>query len=273
VKERSEWPYTWMEHPDYPLKRGSVSGTLMAGGRPAANALMVLTAPAPDWQVQILNYIFSVRADSKGRFTIPAVRPGEYTLFAEIPGFTEFYRKDRVKVTAGGVTTLGELEYLPPNLTRLWEIGDADMRTTGFRLADQPRQYGLAAKVPADLTYEIGKSRPEQDWYYCQSAPGGWQVKFNIARPYTGDATLTIAIAGQTSDPRLDVLLNGSSIGTVTAGNSSAAYRSAVLGSSFYETRTIRFPASMLTSGVNTITLRLLKGSLMYDTIRLEVGP
>lgn len=273
--EKSQWPYAWMQHPDYPLQRGVVRGTLTLynGTRPAANALMVLTAPAPDWQVQILDYIFSARADAAGRFTLPHVRPGAYTLFAAVPGVTDEFRKDNITVAADGTVDLGTLHFDPPIYSaRLWEIGFADRRTTGFKLSDRPRQYGLDKLVPADLTYTVGTSQPAQDWYYAQTKPGDWNVQFDVTRVMGGEGVLTVGVAGQTNDPRLEVLVNGAAVGTVTtAGNSSAVYRSAVLGSSYYENKVLRFPASLLHTGGNTLTLRLSRGAIMYDVVKLEV--
>ncbi len=125
--ERAAWPYKWMNDPGYPLVRGKVSGdlTLSRNGqsRPAANALMVLTTPGVDWQVQILDYNFSARADTNGRFSLTNVRPGSYTLYAAIPGVTETFRKDDVVVKAGALD-LGSLEFMPTSYAvRIWQIG------------------------------------------------------------------------------------------------------------------------------------------------------
>jgi rhamnogalacturonan endolyase len=273
-KEKVQWPYRWMKHPDYPLQRGEVSGTLTLydGKQPAANALMVLTAPEPDWQLQVLNYIFSVRADANGNFTLPHVRPGSYTLFAAVPGVTDEFRKDHITVTAGGKVDLGTLVFIPACYSaKLWEIGYADRKTTGFRLSDQPRQYGLESAVPANLTYAVGSSVPSRDWYYAQAKPGDWNINFNVDRTYGGQGVLTIGIAGQTSSPNLQVLVNNRPVGSYSGGNSSAGYRSAILGSSYYENKVIRFPSSLLHSGVNAATLRLSGGSIMYDVVKLEM--
>jgi rhamnogalacturonan endolyase len=273
-KEKAKWPYEWMQDPQYPLHRGQVSGTLglYDGTIPATNALMVLTAPQPDWQVQVLNYIFSTRADADGKFILPHVRPGRYTLFAAVPGITDEFRKDEILVQEDGRIDLGTLVFTPAYYSaKLWEIGVADRRTTGFRLSDQPRQYGLDISVPADLTYTIGTSVPSRDWYYAQAKEGDWNVKFNMDRSYSGEGVLTIGIAGQTSNPVLQVLVNDKSVGSYSGANSSALYRSAVLGSSYYENKVIRFPASLLKQADNTVTLRLIAGSVMYDVIKLEV--
>jgi rhamnogalacturonan endolyase len=273
-KEKARWPYSWMQHPDYPLRRGRVSGTLKLydGSRPAANALMVLTAPGPDWQLQVLNYIFSARADAAGRFTIPHVRPGRYTLFAAVPGVTDEFRKDEITVTADRETDLGTLVFTPAHYSvRLWEIGFADRRTTGFRLSDQPRQYGLERGVPANLSYTVGSSIPSRDWYYAQARPGDWTVIFNVDRAYGGEGVLTIGVAGQTKNPVLQVLVNNTLVGAYSGGNSAAGYRSAVLGSSYYENKVIRFASSLLRKGANTVTLRLTRGSILYDVLKLEI--
>ena len=274
-KEKAYWPYQWMNDAEYPLHRGEVSGTLKLydGSRPAANALLVLTAPEPNWQVQILNYIFSTRADANGHFTIPNVRPGSYTLFAAIPGATDEFRQDNITVAADGKVNLGDINFNPSYYSALlWQIGYPDLRTTGFKLSDQPRQYGLDKTVPAELTYTIGRSTPSQNWYYAQDKPGDWKVNFAVDKAYGGEGVLTIGIAGQTNDPKLEVLLNDKSIGTVTtAGNSSALYRSAILGSSYYENKVLRFPASLLRQDNNTLTLRLTHGSIMYDVVKMEI--
>lgn len=273
-KEKAQWPYQWMEHPAYPLQRGEVSGTLRLydGRQAAANALMVLTAPQPDWQLQVLEYIFSARADGGGHFTLPHVRPGTYTLFAAIPGITDEFRRDNISVTAGGKVDLGTVLFTPAYYSaRLWEIGFADRRTTGFRLSDRPRQYGLESEVPANLTYTVGTSVPSRDWYYAQAKRGDWIVNFSIDKEYSGEGVLTLGIAGQTRNPRLEVLVNGDPVGSYAGGNSSALYRSAILGSSYYENKTIRFPAARLHPGTNSLTLRLTQGSVMYDVLKLEM--
>jgi rhamnogalacturonan endolyase len=275
-EERKVWPYSWMDDTDYPLARSNVSGVLRVAGSkaPASHALMILTAPNADWQTQILGYNFSVRADAVGRFTIPNVRPGTYWLHAVVPGYVEEFQRQEVTVRAGRNLNLGQLDFSPvPIKTLLWQIGYPDRKTTGFKLSDLPRQYGLDGQVPADLTFTVGVSDPAKDWYYAQAKAGDWNVSFRVDRSLPpGEAVLTIGVAGQTNDPHLEVLLNGQSLGTVTtAGNSSALYRSAVLGSSYYETKQVRFPADKLVRGPNVLTLRMIRGSIMYDTVRLAI--
>jgi rhamnogalacturonan endolyase len=273
-KEKAQWPYEWMKQPEYPLHRGEATGTLKLydGKQSASNALVILTAPEPDWQLQVLNYIFNTRADAGGHFTLPHVRPGDYSLFAAVPGVTDEFRKDHITVSAGKTVDLGTLIFIPAYYAvKLWEIGFADRTTAGFRLSDQPRQYGLEDSVPSNLTYQVGSSVPSRDWYYAQAKRGDWQIDFDVNRTYQGEGVLTIGIAGQTRDPNLLVLVNNTVVGSYSGGNSSALYRSAVLGSSYYENKIMRFPASLLHKGNNTVTLRLSHGSVMYDVLKLEM--
>ena len=273
-KEQVQWPYGWMSNPEYPLRRAEVIGTLKLydGKQSASNALMVLTGPEPDWQVQVLNYIFSARADATGHFALSHVRPGNYTLFAAVPGVTDEFRKDHVTVSVGQTLDLGTLVFAPAYYSaRLWQIGLADRTTTGFRLSDKSRQYGLEDDVPSNLIYKVGSSLPSRDWYYAQAWPGDWRIDFDVDRSYQGEGVLTIGIAGQTRAPRLQVLVNHTLVGSYAGGNSGALYRSAVLGSSYHENKVIRFPASLLRQGNNAVTLRLSHGSIMYDVVKLEV--
>ena len=273
-REKAQWPYAWVQSPDYPLGRGALEGTLKLydSNQPCANALIVLAAPSPDWQVQVLNYIFSARSDGTGHFVLPQVRPGTYTLYANVPGVTDEFRKDNLVVTSNHKTDLGTVIFSPPCYSaRLWEIGVADLRTTGFKLSDRSRQYGLDQTVPTNLTYTIGVSIPSRDWYYTQAKPGDWRIKFSMDRTYSGNGVLTLSVAGQTRNPDLKMLVNDTPIGEYRGGNSSAGYRSAILGSSYHETRTLRFPASLLHSGENLITLSLSKGEIMYDELKLDI--
>lgn len=275
VAEEAQWPYAWVDHPDYPLARGEVSGILLWNQSPVAHALVVLAAPSPDWQVQVLGYLWSTRTDDHGRFDLAHVRPGTYTLSTHIPGYPGDFRRDGVVVVAAAPVNVGTLEWAESSsVHRLWQLGDADGRATGFWGSDQPRQYGLDRTIPAHLTFTIGQSVPARDWYYAQVKPGTWIIVFDGAGSPEGTGILTLGIAGQTNNPRLRVSVNQTVVGEYVGGNSSALYRSAILGSSYHELREFRFPGSVLVLGRNTVTLELVQGAVMYDAVRLAVqGP
>ncbi len=280
--ERAAWPYNWLSNPHYPLARTTVTGTLrLADGRPAAGATVTLAKPGGDLYTQGTDYIFTTQADANGAIRLANVRPGSYSLYAwanggSIGDVTDQYERDNVSVSGSSVN-LGTLTWSPPKYANaLWQIGTADRKADEFKLGNLPRQYGLFKQVPANLTYTIGQSTPANNWYYAQTAAGTWTVNFNLSHTYTGTAHLTVALAGMSRTPTIDVGVNGTATATLPSyANDLALYRSANQ-SGAYHLVLITFPASRLRAGSNTVTFRgasISSGAgAMYDTIKLEVG-
>ncbi|WP_112431313.1 polysaccharide lyase family protein [Thermogemmatispora tikiterensis] len=281
--QQQQWPYSWLSNPAYPLTRTTVTGTLhLADGRPAAGAQITLAQPGGDVYAQGAGYIFTTVADSAGNFTLRQVRPGSYSLYAwanggSIGDITDQYELDNVNVS-GTSTNLGTLTWTPVRYsTLLWQIGTADRKAAEFRLGNLPRQYGLWNQVPANLTYTIGSSTPANDWYYAQTAVGTWNVNFSLSQSYSGDAHLTVALAGMTRTAAVTIRVNGTAIGSYPAyTNDAAIYRSANQ-SGYYHLMVFSFPASLLKVGSNTVAFVMTSvssgGGAMYDTLKLEVGP
>jgi rhamnogalacturonan endolyase len=204
------------------------------------------------------DYIFFVQADADGRFTLPAVRPGTYTLYAwQTQGpITQSLAKDGIEVK-GEQLDLGVVDWDPPYHPHLlWQIGKADRMAGEFKFGDLPRTNQRIYQVPSDLTFTIGKSRASEDWYYAQRG-GTWTVNFDVPNPPTGNAYLTIAIAGGSGN-------NGDDASVRRAANRSGRY-----GRNEYV-----FPAKLIRAGANSLALRSnsagASGGLMYDTIVLE---
>ena len=251
-----------------PLGRGVVP----EGAAPVADRASVLVSQWGD-------YIFYARADADGRFTLPAVRSGTYTLYAwQTQGsVTQSFAKDNVEVR-GGRLDLGELLWDPayhPNL--VFQIGRPDRMAGEFKFGSAPRSNQLVNQIPDDLTFTIGRSRESEDWYYAQHGPAApetstWNIKFNMAAVPAGAAYLTIPVAGGPGD--IAVLVNGQQVGRVLHGDD-ASVRRAANRSGVYARFELSFPASALKMGENTVSLRTLRPSgrfngIMYDTIVLE---
>ncbi len=280
-REEAQWPYRWLSNPHYPLHRSTVSGTLrLADGRPAAGAMVTLAQPGGDIYAQGADYIFYSQADEFGRFRIPNVRPKTYSLYAFSTGgligdVTDQYELDNVQVQDPEVY-LGTLTWSPVKYKHLlWQIGTANRKAREFKLGNLPRQYGLFNQVPANLTYTIGQSTPENDWYYAQTQVGTWTINFDLAEAYSTTAHLTIALAGLSRTADVTVQVNGTTVGSYPAyANDMAIYRSANQ-SGYYHLMPFSFPASLLKVGANAITLQATTvdsgGGAMYDTIKLEV--
>lgn len=194
VREGEKWPYGWVDGVDYPHRdgRGSVSGRLVLKDplMPDARMSRVLVglahpaylAPAAgapggprrvDWQTDAKNYEFWVRGADDGRFEIPLVRPGTYTLHAIADGVLGEFAKAGITVEAGKALDLGDLAWTPVRRGRqVWEIGIPNRTATEFLKGDDYFHDGMpllyAKLFPHDIDYVNGRSDFRKDWYYQQ---------------------------------------------------------------------------------------------------------
>jgi rhamnogalacturonan endolyase len=321
VAEKAKWPYRWVDEPLYPLNRTTVTGQLkLTHDRSAAFATVILgqpenpgrggggrgfgggrggaangTPPVADRASILYNqggdYIFYVKADADGRFTLPAVRPGTYTLYAwQTQGpVTQSFAKDGIEVK-GGTLDLGAVEWDAPYHPNLvFQVGQADRMAGEFKFGNQPRTNQWMNQVPSDLTFTVGKSKERDDWYYAQHS-GTWNIAFNIARVPAGNAYLTIPVAGGPGN--VTVLVNGSEVGKIAKGDD-ASVRRAANRSGVYARYEFTFPASLLKTGDNVVSLQMpsrgggrgapasanpdgqrpgsmSNNGIMYDTVVLE---
>jgi rhamnogalacturonan endolyase len=309
--ERPKWPYQWVEEPLYPTKRPNVTGQLkISHDRSAAGAYIILGQPAnanagrgggrgnrgagggqgtaetagtvagqggpvadraAAIYTQAGDYIFYVKADENGKFTLPAVRPGTYTLYAwQTQGpITQSFSKDGIEVNKDtGTVDLGTLEWdapYHPNL--LMQIGKADRMAGEYKFGSVPRTNQHMNNVPENLTFTVGKSKEADDWYYAQKT-GTWTVKFNVDKvPGGPNAYLTVAVAG--GGANVTAAVNGQAVGTLSYGDD-ASVRRAANRSGRYARNEYTFPANILKQGENTLELRANGAGIMYDTIVME---
>ena len=296
LAEEQKWPYPWVKETVYPIKRTAVSGQLrVSHGRSAAYAYIILGQPdnmqggrgggrggrtppgvnngqATDRASILYNqagdYIFYVKADVDGKFTLPHVRPGTYTLYAwQTQGpITQSYAKDNI-VVSGDKLDLGVLDWDPPYHPNLiWQIGKADRMAGEFKYGNVPRYDEWIKQVPATMTFTIGQSNDQTDWYFAQPT-GTWTVKFNVDKVPSGNGYLTIAIAG--GGGSVTAALNGTTVGQLAYGDDGSVRRS-TNRSGRYARNEYTFPGSDLKQGENTLTLQTVSGGLMYDTIVME---
>ena len=288
----------WMSDPLYPppSQRTTITGRLqIADGRSAEGFWVVLSTQNVTDVYTIHEPTYFVKTDADGNFTLPGIppawspgttNPATYTLyiFASKGSITDQYRQTGITVS-GAMQDLGVITWTPTNhSTFLWQIGKADRMGGEFALAtnpsdwsNHPRAYEKPSQIPGTLTYTIGGSWEPQDWYYAQTNGGTWTISFNLNRPYTGTAYLTIA-ASMTAGSRPTVAINGSSsgiTGALPSNNDSTIARQADR-SGYPRLATLSFPASLLVVGANTITLTRGAGSaagngIGYDTLILDV--
>ena len=279
-QQEAEWPFAWFEHEEYPLDRATVSGQIqLTTGQSCDSLQVVLAEPDVELYQQANKYIFWALTDNEGRFSTKNVRKGKYTLYAYATKgdiTDELQQKD---VTVGdGETDLGTISWTPTCYEqKLFQIGENNRMSDGFHLSDTLRNYGLWNLVPASLTYRVGESKPETDWWYAQTHNGTWTIEFDCPQTYTGNAYFTVSVAGAANKPKVAVKVNGTTRTTWSFPNNDAGiYRSAVLGGR-HQVKTCTFPASLLKKGTNKIDLTMSgigsNGGVMYDCLKLEVGP
>ena len=245
------------------------------------------------WQNDAKYYEFWVRADANGRFTIPNVRPGSYTLHAIADGVLGDFSYSNVTVTAGQTLKLGELTWQPVRHGRqLWDIGIPNRNASEFFKGDDYFHWGWYLQYPKlfphDVNYVVGQSDFHKDWFFEQvphnedpnntTARGSgrsttWSVAFDLPDAPRGKATLRLAICGfGTRD--LAASVNDRSVGSVTNLVYNATINRDGIAGSWTESD-LAFDASLMRAGMNVMKLTIPEGSLtsgvLYDYLRLEL--
>ncbi|KAL3468837.1 polysaccharide lyase family 4, domain III-domain-containing protein [Aspergillus californicus] len=280
-KEDASWPYSWFDYGTY-QSRGSVSGQLvLSDGRVAAGAAVFLGDNNPNVTSLDMGseYYYTTYADSRGKFTFQDVRTGEYGLQAwssggKIADVSTSLLQNDVSVKKKQQTKLGKVSWKVSQRKQIFQVGDFDRKSLGFKYGGAPHQHALVDNCPANTTFTIGKSKTS-DWCYGQAAAGTWSIKFNVEKAVT-DALLTVSLAGYSSGTTSQILLNGDSsnpIGNLTTlANDPCMYRSATAAG---EWRLFEFDVPELQKGWNTIDFQVTKSSawhgFMWDSIILEV--
>lgn len=322
--ETESWPYDFPQSENYPLsnERGTISGRLLVRDRYVskdlitANSAYIGLAPPGEvgsWQEENKGYQFWTQSDVEGYFLIKGVRPGNYSLYAFVPGFIGDYKFEAsINIKAGSRIRMGVLVYdAPRNGPTLWEIGIPDRTAAEFYIPDPSptlmnelyaiqksekfRQYGLWDRYTElypdnDLVYTVGSSSYQTDWFFAHVnrnvgnrtyVPTTWEILFDIDNVIeAGNYTLQLALASATAAElqvwinRLDVTSPYMTTGLI--GKDNAIARHGIHG--LYWLYSVDIPGSLLQVGKNTIYLTQSRGGrpfrgIMYDYIRLEQPP
>ena len=277
-----EWPFQWFENDLYPRERGTVRGHLnvTTGQRNDSVRIILAQEKGKDPITMMHGYQFWTLTDENGDFELKNVRPDTYHLYAyaKAGDVTDMLEQDDITVSDGD-NDLGTITWTPKKYTQLlWMIGHNDRRSSEFHYSDALRQYGLWDSIPANLTYTIGQSNEQTDWYYAQTKNGTWTIKFNLdERPSSGRVYLTVSVAGCAGTGNtITAKVNGTQRGQWKPGYKDASvYRSAVNSGRHY-LYTCDFLNTGLRAGENTVALTLSgcgsTDGVMYDCVKLEAG-
>lgn len=291
---KSLWPYEWVEDASFPVERTTVSGTLkVTSGESLDEALIFLAknedADNPNWQKQSKDYTFWTHADANGQFSIPAVRPGDYSLYAAMDGIAGIYELEGLTISQsdGAERDLGELFWSPVRYGKtVWQIGIPNMDSTEFRGGDDYRHWGVLwdpymEAFPDGVNYVVGESDWSTDWNFVHPATSlesgaytyaTWTIKFNLDEVPTGMCYLRLGIAGS-RDAQLAVFINSlyDDILVQYLNNGQGAPRSGSRG--YVEELVAPIVPSKLKVGENTLYVVQQKGkkysNLHWDYLRL----
>jgi rhamnogalacturonan endolyase len=319
-KQAAAWPYDWVAGVDFPTpaQRATVRGQLALtdplapGAAKMSNVRVGLTAPAwkspmpagpsgnariVDWQQDAKNYQFWVRATDDGRFEIPHVRPGSYTLHAFADGVLGEFVQTDVTITSGQAD-LGRIVWTPVRHGRqLWEIGIPNRNGAelfkGEAYWEPAIPLDYAKLFPADVNFVVGQSDYKKDWFFQQvphnesadakvepffgiRTPGRatpFAVTFDVASVAKGKAALRLALCG-TATRQIEVTVNDQPAGTITLPMGDSAIARHGRQGLWYE-RELRFDASLLKAGTNVLKIIVPAGpinnGILYDYVRLEL--
>ncbi|KAH1007621.1 hypothetical protein HUJ04_004833 [Dendroctonus ponderosae] len=127
--------------------------------------------------------------------------------------------------------------------------------------------------TPKKLQFVVGQSNHSREWYYSQSE-GVWQVVYED-QPDNQGRILRLAIAAATGSlifnvttAHLQVEVNDFALADFEFDNDKAVYRDALQSGNFFWEK-ITVPAETVIDGENVLSLRVTRGSIMYDAISL----
>lgn len=269
--EQVSWPYRWLADPRYSKTRTRVTGSVKAD-----YPVTVQLSSSLDERVdqQTLGYVYTSMADAQGRYRIDNVPPGNYKMTIAARGGLQVGYPPETRVTISGETqNLGEMT-LPSSAPTIWSIGQADRKAGEFKFGDRSRNFRWHNAVPADLLFDTQRSDYRRDWYYAQTRPGTWTVRFPL-EANKPQYRLNIALAAASNSdmqkptsPELRVKVNGHLLDTLRYENDKTLYRGA-LQSGRYHAVTLPVDAGLLHHGENKVSLELIGGAVMYDVISL----
>ncbi|KAL5418501.1 aspartate-semialdehyde dehydrogenase-like protein [Paraphaeosphaeria minitans] len=237
-----------------PSGRGTVTGTATGGTSGIQKVLHWYNANDQYW----------VYADSSGKFTSPAMKPGTYTQVFYQGEFR--LASSSVSVSTGKATSANISGSLPSHTT-LFKIGEYDGQPTGFRNADKflrmhPSDSRMSSWGP--LTYTVGSSAlTDVPMALFKSVNTPLTIKFTLTSAQaSGAATLRVATTLSFAGGRPSADINGYSPATPAAPtkiDSRGVTRGAYRG--FGEVYDFAIPSGNLVSGSNTITINVASGS------------
>lgn len=228
--------------------RGKVIGTVTGVGSSFQRVLHWYNDAAQYWAY----------ADSAGKFTSPAMKPGTYT---QVLYQGEFKVKASSVTVKAGSTATANIAADTETKTSVWRIGEWDGQPKGFRnAANQLRMHPSDSRMAswAPQTYTVGSSNLDSVPMALVKEMNPLTIKFNGNAGSTLRVGTTLSFAG--CRPAVVVnSWNAPAPAAPTKIDSRGFTRGAYRG--FGEVYNFAIPAGTLVSGTNTIKISCTSGS------------
>ena len=277
-----------VEHPLYApaSARANVTGRLViADGRPSGQHWVLVSTQSLAQVYEIHEPLYYVLTTDGGRFTIPGVPPGTYTLYAYAASgsITDTLRQPAKVVVSGKtpVVDVGDVTWTPDDngMKLLWQVGVADRTGGEFALARQPRAWELPGMVPGDLNFTVGKSYEARDWYYAQTQGGTWSVIFPVAEAITGSTARLTVSASLTDGSAPSVTVNGNRVSGSLPDNRDSTLSRQAVRSGYPRLAVLTFPTAWLHVGDDNVMAFSRPAAaggdnntgMGWDTVKLQV--
>ncbi len=271
--EKNNWPFKWIEEKHYPIKRFFIKGKFKNVKH--LYQIILCSSENEKFDFQTLGYLYNTISLNNGNFIIKNIRPGNYKLYVyPINGYDcNFLFKKEIEIKYN--LDLGTLDINEINLKNklIWNIGETNRKSNVYKYSNKNRNYIWHTLIPSNLNFYINKSNITKDWYYAQTKKGKWKIYF-YDNEDNKNRILNISISGVSSNilekkiskPKLEIYLNNILLKILLYENDKSIYRCALNSGNFYKEK-ILISKRLVINGINIITLKLISGSFMYDTI------
>lgn len=271
--EKNNWPFIWIKEKNYPIKRFFIKGKLK--NVKFLYQIVLCSSKNEKFDFQTLGYLYNTISLENGNFIIKNIRPDIYKLYIyPINGYDcDFLFKKKVNINSN--LDLGVLDIKENSLKNklIWNIGETNRKSDIFKYSNKNRNYIWHTLIPSNINFYINKSNIKKHWYYAQTKKGKWKIYF-YDKINNKNRILNISISGASSNilekniykPKLEIYLNNFLLKTISCENDKSIYRGSLNSGNFYSQK-ILISKKLIINNINVITLKLINGSFMYDTI------
>ncbi len=278
-KEKNNWPFKWLKDKNYDLSRKTLKGQLNLKNNNKYK--IILTSSLYEkFDFQTLGYLYHTDSSKEGNFIIKNIRSNKYILYIyPISGYNcSFLLKKYVDLSKDNIC-LNSIN-IDDNINKknlIWSIGTTNRKSINFKFSNKNRNYIWHNLVPNNINFFINKNYIKNNWYYAQTKIGNWNILYYEKYLNKMDRILNIGISAVSlnilekniSKPLLKIYFNNILLKNLSYDNDKSIYRGALQSGNYYSEKII-IPYKLIINKINIISLKLISGAFMYDSINLS---